>query len=109
MIVIFWILFSLIVGMIGSSRTIGFLGSFLLSLFLSPVVGLIIALVSKDNQTDAVEKGALKNQQMQMNDMHKLTKGEAEKKFAELEAARTILTNDEYNNIRQRIASRIVS
>jgi hypothetical protein len=40
--IVLWILISLIVGMIGQSRKIGFAGSFLASLILSPVLGLLI-------------------------------------------------------------------
>lgn len=43
----FWLVFSGIVGAIGSSRNIGFAGGFFLSLLLSPLIGLIIVLLSK--------------------------------------------------------------
>ncbi len=38
-----WIIFSFVAGSIGSDRKIGFATTFLLSLFLSPLIGLIIA------------------------------------------------------------------
>ena len=47
MIFIFWILASILVGFIGSGRKIGYWGTFLLSLLLSPIIGLIFALASK--------------------------------------------------------------
>ena len=46
-IIFMWIVFSFIVGAIGAGRNIGFLGSFVLSIFLSPLIGLIITLVSE--------------------------------------------------------------
>jgi len=49
MTILLWIFFSFIVGIIGSDKTIGFLGGFLWSLILSPVIGLIIVIVSKSN------------------------------------------------------------
>lgn len=50
--IIGWIVFSLIVGTIGTERKIGFWGAFLLSLVLSPIIGLILALISeKKNPT----------------------------------------------------------
>ena len=42
-----WLLFSFIVGLIGSNRKIGFFGAFILSLLLSPLIGFIITIVSK--------------------------------------------------------------
>jgi len=45
-----WIIFSLAVGAIGVNRNIGFAGAFFLSLFLSPVIGLIFTLVSKSDE-----------------------------------------------------------
>lgn len=41
-----WILFSVIVGLFGQNRIIGFWGAFLLSLLFSPLIGIIICLFS---------------------------------------------------------------
>ena len=46
-----WITFCIIVGLIGREKTIGFWGTFILSFFFSPVLGLIIALASKKKGT----------------------------------------------------------
>lgn len=43
-----WIFLALIVGAIGKNKTIGFAGGFFLSILLSPLIGLIIVLVSKN-------------------------------------------------------------
>lgn len=45
--IISWLFFSTLVGLIGINRKIGFGGAFFLSLLLSPLIGLIFALVSK--------------------------------------------------------------
>jgi hypothetical protein len=44
---IIWVIFSLLVGAVGSGRSTGFIGALLLALLLSPIVGLIIVLLSK--------------------------------------------------------------
>jgi hypothetical protein len=41
-----WVLLSLLMGALGSDKNIGFWGAFLLSLLLSPLIGLIIVLCS---------------------------------------------------------------
>lgn len=41
-----WIIFSFVAGYVGNSRKLGFGSAFLLSIFLSPLVGLIIAFAS---------------------------------------------------------------
>lgn len=61
-IVILWLLFSVIVGALGASRKIGFFGAFFISLLLSPLIGLIVTLFSKDKQTDRLEKMLLKKE-----------------------------------------------
>lgn len=48
--IVLWFIFSLIVGAMGSSTKLGFWGGFLISLFLSPVVGFIIIMVSGSNE-----------------------------------------------------------
>lgn len=45
-----WIVLAGLVGVIGNSRGRGFLGGFLISLVLSPIIGLIAVLVSGDGQ-----------------------------------------------------------
>lgn len=50
LVLIFWIVISVFVGLFGRSKTIGFWGTLILSLLLSPLVGLIIALVSSEKK-----------------------------------------------------------
>lgn len=102
-----WIIFSLIVGIIGSDRKIGFWGSFLLSLVLSPLIGLIIALLSKNTSEDIYEKNLLKIQQSTLN---KLNEQEPERKslIEELEKLsllkeKNIITQEEFLNLKSNI------
>jgi hypothetical protein len=44
-----------LIGQLGKNRKIGFGWSFALSLFLSPIIGLIITLCSKKNDVEFVE------------------------------------------------------
>ncbi len=60
-----WIIFSFVIGFIGSGRKIGFAGAFFLSLLLSPLIGLIITLVSKDKDAEQYQKQVLETQQQQ--------------------------------------------
>lgn len=54
--VFLWILLALLVGAVGSDKSLGFMGSFLLSLLLSPVVGLIIVLLLNKNEDPNVKQ-----------------------------------------------------
>ena len=49
------VLFSLLVGLLGRNREIGFGWSFVLSLFLSPVIGFIITLFSKRKDVEFID------------------------------------------------------
>lgn len=52
---LFQIALSVLVGLLGRNRKIGFGLSFVLSLFLSPLIGLIITLFSKKNDVEFVD------------------------------------------------------
>lgn len=54
-----WIILAFLVGAMGANKHIGFGGAFIISLLLSPIIGFICVAVSKDNQTDKVEKSIL--------------------------------------------------
>lgn len=51
----FLIALSVLVGLLGRNRKIGFGLSFVLSLFLSPLIGLVITLFSKKNDVEFVD------------------------------------------------------
>jgi phosphate/sulfate permease len=62
MLIFGWLLFSIIVGAIGSGRNIGFLGAFFLSLILSPIIGLLITLFSKSKEDAKYQQDMLDSQ-----------------------------------------------
>jgi hypothetical protein len=66
-ILILWLVGAVIVGAIGSGKTIGFGGAFLLSLLLSPLVGFIIVLFypSREHQERALEQQKMQTQILQ--------------------------------------------
>jgi phosphotransferase system glucose/maltose/N-acetylglucosamine-specific IIC component len=69
-----FLIFSVVVGVVGSSRKIGFFGAFILSFLLSPIIGLIITLNSKNIEREAYEKEILEVQKEQKNVLEELTK-----------------------------------
>ena len=73
--VVVWLVFGIIAGVIGSSRKIGFFASFLLSIFLSPVVGVIIALCSTTLMEESYKEKLLKAQEEQNKLLEKISKG----------------------------------
>ena len=58
---IIWILLSISVGFLGSERKIGGLNAFLLSLFLSPIVGVLFVFNSKRDDTIEFENKLLES------------------------------------------------
>lgn len=54
-ILIVLIILSVLIGQIGKNREIGFGWSFALSLFLTPMIGLIITLFSKKKDVDFID------------------------------------------------------
>jgi len=53
--IVFLIIFSALVALIGKNRKIGYGWSFVLCLFLSPIIGLIIILFSKKKDVEFVD------------------------------------------------------
>ena len=56
-----------LVGQLGKNREIGFGWSFALSLFLSPIIGLIITLLSKKKDVEFIEVSKEETEQMKKN------------------------------------------
>ena len=108
-IVFTWFIFSLIVGAIGSGRKIGFGGAFFLSLLLSPLIGLIITLVSKNKEDEKYKKEILETQKLQQNALSKLSEtGSKISIVDELEKLNNLKLNnqiseEEYQNLRNKI------
>lgn len=68
-----WIVFSFVVGIVGKDRKIGFWGAFLVSILLSPLIGLIITLVSKNKEDEAYKKKVLIAQKRNLEELKKLS------------------------------------
>lgn len=85
-----WVILSVVVGAIGSDRSIGFGGAFFLSLLLSPLVGFIITVVSKSNADVKFQKEMATNHRQQnistADELAKLKKLKDD----------SVLTEDEY-------------
>ena len=77
MIYIFWIIFTIAVTFIGSNRKIGGVASFFISLFFSPLVGIICVLASDKLSTIAFQKELLSQNKVdtsaeEIENLHKL-------------------------------------
>jgi uncharacterized membrane protein YraQ (UPF0718 family) len=107
-----WIIFSIIVGAIGGSRKIGFAGAFFLSLILSPLIGLIITLSSKDIEDEKYKEKLLENQKRQTAELANLSQQQKEvpavsiadeiEKLKKLKEEGTI-SEEEYAQLRTKI------
>jgi phosphate/sulfate permease len=73
LIILLWIFGSIIAGFVGIGRRIGFLDAFLLSLFLSPLIGIIVAALSKSNVDIDREKKILNSQIKQEKALQKIS------------------------------------
>ena len=106
-----WIIFSLVVGAIGSNRKIGFWGAFFLSLILSPVIGLIIALVSKDKDDEEYKQKLLHTQQKQQETLSNLESSVNKRSLSEeLEKIKKmkdegLLSDEEFQKAKEKILS----
>lgn len=85
-----WMIFSIIVGALGSGRKIGFAGAFFLSLLLSPVIGLIITLFSKDKEDEKYKQEVLTTQKQQQEALSKIQ-----------DNAKTISISDELDKLKE--------
>ena len=72
-IIYFLIIASIALGFVGSKRKIGFWKSFFLSLFLTPLIGLVVVLNSKNIEKEEYENKLLQVQQNQQEALSKLS------------------------------------
>jgi len=106
-----WIIFSVIVGAIGSNRQIGFFGAFFLSLILSPVIGLIITLVSKDKDDEEYKQKLLDTQKKQQETLSNLETNVNKRSLSEeLEKIKKmkeegLLSDEEFQRAKEKILS----
>ena len=103
-----WIIFSFIVGAIGNERSIGFAGAFFLSLFFSPIIGLIVALTSKSKKDEKYKDEMLATQKKQQAMLSKLEKGKSVSIIGELEKLtnmkeKGLITDDEFQKAKEKI------
>lgn len=50
LLIIAWLVLSFIIGSLGKDKKIGFGGAFLVSLFFSPIIGLLVVIASSPDQ-----------------------------------------------------------
>jgi hypothetical protein len=95
---IVWVVFALIVGMMGSDKKIGFWGAFIISLILSPVVGFIIVMVSGSNEEAVQEIKAVAEKMTE-------PKKSVESRLFDLKELKekNLITEEEYDQMRQDI------
>ena len=96
-----WLLLTFIVGIIGSSRRIGFFGSFILSLILSPLIGIIIVLTSQRKSDLHFQKKLLENSKLK-----KIDHMEEIDRLLDMKSNGHI-TEDEYQKMKQKIIENI--
>lgn len=105
---LFWIVACLLIGLLGSYRSIGGIGAFLCSFFLTPVIGLIITLFSKTKSSiDKDQKlPFLQNEQQgideKQNNLVDDSNAENVKKLKDLLAS-NIISEDEYESMHKKI------
>lgn len=99
MIVFAWLLFAFIVAIIAAERRIGFWAALILSLIFSPVIGLIITVISPSLKDERYKASLLAIQREQQESISKIgtTKSVAEEitRFAELKN-QGLITDDEF-------------
>lgn len=106
--VIIWFLGAFIVGFFGIDRKIGYWGSFFASVFLSPLIGLIITLFSETNANAAYKKKQLEllenrnNETTTVEVFPKTSKEERLKELADLKS-KELISEEEYITSRKKI------
>lgn len=102
------IFFSFVVGFIGIGRKIGFWGAFGVSLLLSPIIGFIIALVSKNEEDEAYKEKILTVQQDQQEALKKISVTKTVSIADELEKLKRLrednmITADEFEKLKNKV------
>lgn len=99
---IFWIIFSFVVATIGSSRQVGFGLALLASLFLSPLIGLIIVLVSQSKDEEQYKKELINSINKSKNGVDSTA---IQEELIRLEALRdnNYISDQEYQKLRAKL------
>lgn len=103
-----WIIFSIIVGIVGSDRKIGFFGALFVSLLLSPLIGLIITLISKSKEQEAYEQKFLttqKNQEVTLSNLSSSKNISLSDELFKLKKLRkqNEISEEEFQDLRRRV------
>jgi hypothetical protein len=103
-----WGFFAMIVGLIASDKAMGFWGGFLLSLLLSPVIGVIIVLFSKSKQTHIMEQRVINSLDHQPKPQQAPSLSVIQQ-LSELEdlKSKNLVTEEEYTRLRGKIMSSV--
>lgn len=106
-----WITFSLFVGMLGDDRKIGFWGSFLLSIILSPIIALIITMFSKTLKQQRIDDEILENQKEQTRLLAEKSENNTISIADEIEKLislkdKGLLTEEEFQQAKQRLINK---
>ncbi|MCF8373469.1 MAG: hypothetical protein K9H64_17755 [Bacteroidales bacterium] len=111
--IISWLIFSIVIGIVGANKKIGFAGSFFLSILLSPLIGLIFTLTSKSLEAERYEHELLKTQKLQQKTLQDISKSSNDSSItAELTKLiefqkKGILIESEFLLAKQRLLERI--
>lgn len=111
MIIFWWLVLSIVIGIIGSYRKIGGFWSFLISILLSPIVGFIVVLFSKSKKQEEYEKKLLGVQREQRDELEEIKQNISKKSIPdELERIKKmkdegLLSEEEYQKAKEKIIS----
>lgn len=106
--IIIWIILAFVIGLLGNNRRIGFAGAFFLSLLLSPLIGLIITLCSKDKEDEAYKAQVLETQKQQQETLKKVQDtvavGTVTNELERLKKLKDdgVLSDDEFNTLKKK-------
>lgn len=106
-----WLVFSFIVGLLGSQRNIGFFTAFFLSIFLSPIIGVLIVCFSTDPKDDKKHEQIVNMQKEQIAELHNLNKVTLEQSIPQqIKEAKELLDNgtiseEEFKVLKEKILS----
>ncbi len=109
MIIFWWIILSIVIGIIGSYRKIGGFWAFVISILLSPIIGFIVVLFSKSKKQEEYEKKLLEVQIEQKDKMEEIKANFNKKSIPdELDRIKKMkdagqLTEEEYQKAKEKI------
>ncbi|WP_411973372.1 SHOCT domain-containing protein [Sphingobacterium sp. Lzh-3] len=104
-----WIILSFVAGAIGNERRIGFASAFFLSLFLSPLVGLICALASKSKSQIQFENAIINETKRSALELSKVAKSSFTDELFKLKTLLDsgLITIEEFENEKEKIKTKI--